>query len=83
MKLFQFLLIVCLLSVISSYRVKRVIGGKEIDTSEWPWLASVKVFEPTYYALKIIPIGVWHYCSATLISKQWILTAAECVVKHG
>ncbi|CAD5125896.1 DgyrCDS14081 [Dimorphilus gyrociliatus] len=77
------LAILILSTITSSYRVRRAIGGKELDLTEWPWLASVKVFEPTYYVLKFIPIGVWHHCSATLISKQWVLTAAECVERDG
>lgn len=83
MKNLQFSFISCILYSVSSYRVERAIGGKELDLDEWPWLASIKVFEPSHYALNFIPIGSWHYCSATLISKQWVLTAAECVEKQG
>ena len=48
-----------------------IIGGKEADVGDWPWMiAVVKVTSTTQI-----------HCGATLINTQWALSAAHCFSK--
>ncbi|EFA04540.1 serine protease H101 [Tribolium castaneum] len=47
----------------------RIIGGQTAHTLQFPYAAAIYVQTPT---LK-------HFCSGTLLSRQWILTAGQCV----
>ncbi|XP_044146605.1 plasma kallikrein [Bufo gargarizans] len=49
----------------------RIVGGSNSSLGEWPWQVSMH--------LKLSSNR--HVCGGSLISNQWILTAAHCVVQ--
>ncbi|XP_030640923.1 elastase 2 like [Chanos chanos] len=50
--------------------VSRVVGGVDVRAHSWPWQIS----------LQYTSSGNWyHTCGGTLISKDWVLTAAHCI----
>ncbi|KAM7412181.1 hypothetical protein PAMA_021911 [Pampus argenteus] len=50
--------------------VTRVVGGEDVRPHSWPWQISLQYNSQ----------GVWrHTCGGTLISNQWVLTAAHCI----
>jgi len=49
----------------------RIVGGQEADPGEWPWqVAIVQRGADTYNG---------QFCGGSLISRDWVLTAAHCV----
>ena len=46
----------------------RIVGGSEAGKHQYPWM------------IRLVAGG---YCGGTLISSQYVLTAAHCVVKGG
>jgi len=51
--------------------LNRVVGGYATDEFEYPWMAAV---------LKKCGDTYCHICGATIISEEWILTGAHCMV---
>nr|XP_006128516.1 coagulation factor XI [Pelodiscus sinensis] len=48
---------------------ERVVGGTVSSLGEWPWQVSLQVKSSTQK----------HFCGGSIISNQWILTAAHCI----
>ncbi len=48
----------------------RIFGGEFIKKGEVPWMVSLQ-----YYGQ--------HFCAATLLNNQWLMTAAHCVDKNA
>ncbi|XP_076308431.1 testisin-like [Tachypleus tridentatus] len=51
----------------------RIYGGHNAKKGMWPWQISLRLNHPQFG-----PLG--HWCGGILIDRQWILTAAHCVI---
>ncbi|NWW80378.1 ACRO protein, partial [Climacteris rufus] len=51
------------------YGMTRIVGGTGALPGSWPWIVSIQ--HPW-----VPPLG--HFCGGSLISTQWVLTAAHC-----
>ncbi|KAM7412185.1 hypothetical protein PAMA_021912 [Pampus argenteus] len=50
--------------------VTRVVGGDDVREHSWPWQVSLQYQSGSNF---------YHTCGGTLISSQWVLTAAHCI----
>ncbi|XP_065057428.1 chymotrypsin B-like [Rhopilema esculentum] len=57
--------------VLKKSRDKRMINGEKADLRNWPFIASLKYTQSANV--------YWKICSATAISKRWMVTVAHCV----
>uniref|UniRef100_A0A8C2WSJ8 pancreatic elastase II n=1 Tax=Cyclopterus lumpus TaxID=8103 RepID=A0A8C2WSJ8_CYCLU len=53
--------------------ITRVVGGDDVRENSWPWQVSLQYKSGSSY---------YHTCGGTLISNQWVLTAAHCIRGH-
>merc|ERR1712002_173219 len=50
--------------------ITRVVGGDDVREHSWPWQASLQYKSGSNF---------YHTCGGTLISSQWVPTAAHCI----
>jgi secreted trypsin-like serine protease len=50
----------------NSFKDGRIVGGKEAKPNSWPWQVQIRY-------------NGGHYCGASLLSNDWIITAAHCL----
>ncbi|XP_063602634.1 transmembrane protease serine 9-like [Penaeus indicus] len=51
-------------------RANRIVGGVETEVNEYPWMVS-----------HVNGNGYYHFCGGSIISSQWVVTAAHCAAQ--
>jgi len=53
----------------------RIVGGEAAEVNEWPWMAAI--------SYSTTGAGYAYGCGASLISAEWLVTAAHCFYDAG
>lgn len=64
-------------------RIKRIVGGTEVEYGYSPWLVLIVAEIPQSYFWGIRTSIKTVSCGGSLIGKQWVLTAAHCLYKDN
>ncbi|MCK5829012.1 MAG: serine protease [Methylococcales bacterium] len=64
-------ILICYSSFSSAQITPKIIGGKPSNLIQWPWMAGIVLKGRSSFD------GI--FCGASLIAKDWVLTAAHCV----
>lgn len=62
-----FALLECGRAPLHTIKESKIVGGVSATAGSWPWQASIHL--------------QFHICGGTLISDQWVMTAAHCIVE--
>ncbi|NOQ14324.1 MAG: trypsin-like serine protease [Methyloprofundus sp.] len=66
------LVLINLNSASATPRIAKIIGGRTAGSNAWSWMAGL--------VYKHYSISDGLFCGASLIAKDWVLTAAHCVI---
>ena len=69
----QLVIFFCFIIPFSAFSQSKIIGGDDVDISDYPWQVAVSYEGPDFASL----------CGGSIIGDSWVLTAAHCVDGEG
>lgn len=64
------ILVISMYQLSMLYAQERIIGGEDVGISEYPFKVGIQIFPGAF-------------CGGTLLSNEWVLTAAHCVMRKN